>query len=191
MTSIDEQQRIRRILDGEREEYGWFVRQYSQQVLDFTSRLVTDTKDAEELAQDAFVKAFRSLATFAGQASFCTWVCRIAYHEALNHLRRRRLYTVELDDRTVVSEFCSLTSTDNLPTDHEERILLMEEAIGLLPPNERMLIHLFYYENRPLREIAYLMDVEPTALATRLHRIRKKLLTMIKAKENDERTERE
>ena len=66
---ISEQQRIKRIIDcrqaGEGKasaaEYAYFVRQYSQQVLDFTSHMVTDIADAEEVAQDAFVKAFRSL----------------------------------------------------------------------------------------------------------------------------------
>ena len=74
---------------------------------------------------------------------------------------------------------------EELSTGREERIAMMEEAIDDLPPDEGMLIHLYYYEDRPLRDIAYIMDVEPNALATRLHRIRKKLLRMIKQKENE------
>ena len=70
----------------------------------------------------------------------------------------------------------------------DARIDLLEETIGLLPPDEQQLLHLYYYEDRPLREIAYIMDVEQGALATRLHRIRKKLMTMMKQKEH-ERTE--
>ena len=54
-----ERQRISRILDGKHEEYAWFVNTYSQQVLDFTSRVMPDAEDAREVAQDAFVKAFR------------------------------------------------------------------------------------------------------------------------------------
>ena len=75
--SIDvqsERQRIGRILDGKREEYAWFVNTYSQHVFDFTSRMMPNTEDAREVAQDAFVKAFRSLASFGFQSSFCTWV---------------------------------------------------------------------------------------------------------------------
>jgi RNA polymerase sigma-70 factor (ECF subfamily) len=60
----------------------------------------------------------------------------------------------------------------------------MEEAIDDLANDEQLLIHLYYYEDRPLRDIAYIMDVEPNALATRLHRIRKKLSRMIKQKEH-------
>ena len=80
-------------------------------------------------------------------------------------------------------------SYEDLSTGREERIAIMEEAIDDLPPDEQLLLHLYYYEDQPLRDIAYIMDVEPNALATRLYRIRKKLSRMIKQKE-DERTER-
>ena len=191
---ISEQQRIRRIIDcrqaGEGKasatEYAWFVRRYSQEVLDFTSRMVTDIADAEELAQDAFIKAFRSLGSFEGQSSFLTWVCRIAYHESLNHLKRKRLYYMSIDEMPLSQDD---VEEEELTTGREERIVLMEEALDDLPPDERMLIHLYYYEDRPLREIAFIMDAEPNVLAVRLHRIRKKLLLMIKQKEN-EQTER-
>jgi RNA polymerase sigma-70 factor (ECF subfamily) len=93
--SIDaksERQRIGRILDGKREEYAWFVNTYSQHVLDFSSRMMPNAEDAREVAQDAFVKAFRSLDSFQFQSSFCTWVCRIAYHESLNRLKRQLVW---------------------------------------------------------------------------------------------------
>ena len=174
-----ERQRIGRILDGKREEYAWFVNTYSQQVLDFTSRMIPDAEDAREVAQDAFVKAFRSLASFEFHSSFCTWVCRIAYNESLNRLRRQQRHFVDIAD--IPAEELD----EELSTGREDRITLMEEAIDDLPPDERMLLHLYYYEDRPLREIAYIMDAETNALATRLHRIRKKLLQMIKQKENE------
>jgi len=174
-----ERQRIGRILGGKREEYAWFVNNYSQQVIDFTSRIMPNAEDAREVAQDAFVKAFRSLDSFGFHSSFCTWVCRIAYHEAVNRLRRQQPYYVDM------TEIPAEKVDDELSTDREERIALMEEAIDDLPPDERMLLHLYYYEDRPLRDIAYIMDAEPNTLATRLHRIRKKLLQMIKQKENE------
>lgn len=174
-----ERQRIERILNGKREEYAWFVNTYSQQVLDFTSRMIPDAEDAREVAQDAFVKAFRSLASFRFQSSFCTWVCRIAYHESLSRLRRKQIHYVDIAD-------IPATEIDKeLSTGSEERIALMEEVIGDLPPDEQLLLHQYYYEDRPLREIAYIMDVDANTLATRLHRIRKKLLKWIKQKENE------
>lgn len=176
--NIEERQRIKRILDGKREEYAWFVNTYSQQVLDFTNRMLPYAEDAKEVAQDAFVKAFRSLDAFHFQSSFCTWVCRIAYRESLNRLKRQQPHYVDIDNLPAIAD-------EELSTGREERIAMMEEAIDDLPPDEEMLIHLYYYEDRPLRDIAYIMDVETNALATRLHRIRKKLLRMIKQKENE------
>ena len=174
-----ERQRIERILNGKREEYAWFVNTYSQQVLDFTSRMMPDAEDAREVAQDAFVKAFRSLASFRFQSSFCTWVCRIAYHESLSRLRRKQIHYVDITD------IPTMEIDEELSTGSEERIALMEEVIDALPPDEQMLLHQYYYEDRPLREISYIMDVDANTLATRLHRIRKKLLKLIKQKENE------
>jgi len=175
----NERQRIERILDGKHEEYAWFVNTYSQQVLDFTSRMLPDAEDAKEVAQDAFIKAYRSLATFKIQSSFYTWVCRIAYHEALNYLKRQQPHYIGIDNLPAIEE-------EELSTGREERILLMEEAIDNLPPDERLLLHLYYYKDQPLRDIAYIMDTEPNVLATRLYRIRKKLLQMIKQKEHEQ-----
>ena len=188
--SINERQRIKRILDSlsignnksSMTEYAYFVKTYSHQVLDFTSRMVADKKDAEELSQDAFVKAYRSLASFRFQSSFCTWVCRIAYHEALDHLRRQKQHWVDIEDVQLAER---QPADEEFSTDREERIQLMEEAIDDLPPDEQMLIHLYYYKEKPLREIAYIMDANPKALATRLHRIRRKLLSTINSKEDE------
>ena len=189
--NTDEQKRIRLIagyLDaGDRKaaatEYAYFVKKYSQQVLDFTVRMVSCMADAEELAQNAFIKAFNKFEKFEQRASFLTWVSRIAYNESINHLRRRKLHYVDIDEVPIAD--CNLLD-DELSTGNEERIKLMEEAINILPPDERMLVHLYYYEDKPLNEIAYVMDVEPNALAVRLHRIRKKLLVTIKQKEYEQ-----
>lgn len=174
----EERQRIRRILAGRSDEYGYFVRTYSAQVLDFVSHMVSDAGDAEELAQDAFVRAFRSLGQFDGRSSWLTWVLRIAYHTALNHLKRQRLQWLSIDDLPLAD-----TTDGDLGTDREERIQQLDAAIDRLPADEQLLLHLYYYDDRPLRDIAYIMAAEPGLLATRLHRIRKKLLLMMKENE--------
>ena len=178
-SNVNERQRIKRILEGRSEEFAYFVNTYAQAVVDFTSRLVHSTADAEDLAQDSFVKAFHNLSSFRGQSSFQTWVCRIAYHEALNHLRHIQPQYVDIDEVPMAEAALD----EELSTGSEERIAMMEEAVGDLPAEEQLLLHLYYYEDRPLREIAYIVDAEPANLSLRLHRIRKKLLRMIKQKE--------
>lgn len=161
-----------------KEDFAQLVRQHAAAVIDFTARLLPDRREAEEVAQDAFVKAFRNLSSFRGESSLLTWVQRIAYHEAVDHLRQQRPYMVAID------EVPTLLEDEEMVMEREERILLIEEAVDRLTPDDQLLLHLFYYEDRPLRDIAYIMDVEPNTLSQRLHRIRKKLMVMIKQKEN-------
>ena len=161
-----------------KEDFAQLVRQHAAAVIDFTARLLPDRREAEEVAQDAFVKAFRNLSSFRGESSLLTWVQRIAYHKAVDHLRQQRPYMVAID------EVPTLLEDEEMVMEREECILLIEEAVDRLTPDDQLLLHLFYYEDRPLRDIAYIMDVEPNTLSQRLHRIRKKLMVMIKQKEN-------
>lgn len=163
-----------------KKEFPQLVRQHVAAVMDLAARLLPDRQEAEEVVQDAFFKAFQQLDTFRGDSSFLTWVQRIAYHEALSHLRRRQPYMVELSEIQVVSE------DEDFSTRREERILLMEEAVGHLPADDQLLLHLFYYEDQPLQEIAYIMEAEPNTLSQRLRRIRKRLMMIIKQKEDEQ-----
>ena len=104
---------------------------------------------------------------------------RIAYHEALDHLRRRQPYMVD------ISEIKAEPEDEDFSTGREERIQLMEEAVDHLPVDDQLLLHLYYYNDQPLREIAYIMDAEPNTLSQRLRRIRKRLMVMIEQKENE------
>ena len=163
-----------------KEEFAQLVRLHAAEVIDVTSHLLTERSEAEDGAQDAFVKAYRQLSSFRGESSLLTWVQRIAYREALNHLSRKRPDMVDIESLSVDDE-----TADELALDNEQRIQFLEEAIDELLPDEQLLLHLFYYKNVKLRDVAYIMDVEPNLLSARLYRIRKKLYRMIKQKENE------
>ena len=171
----DENLLIVRILDGHAEDFGYFLERYSQEAFAIVVRLVLQQEDAEELVQDAFVRAFNRLETFEGRSSFSTWICRIAYTTAVSWLRKRRMKYLSIDDRPQLSD----TEVDEA-FDDESRIEELTRAITLLKPDEQTLITLYYYDNRPLSDIAYILDAEPNTLATRLHRIRRKLYLLMK-----------
>ncbi len=171
----DEKQLIARILDGHAEDFGYFLERYSQAAFAIVARLVPQQEDAEELVQDAFVRAFSRLETFGGRSSFSTWICRIAYTTAVSWLRKRRIKYLSIDDQP------ELTAAEVDETlDDESRIDELRRAIRLLKPDEQTLITLYYYDNRPLTDIAYILDMEAGAIATRLHRIRRKLFLLMK-----------
>ena len=172
---MDERRLIVRILDGHAEDYGYFLERYGGEVFAIVSRLVPNREDAEELTQDAFVRAYSRLDSFIGRSSFSTWVCRIAYTVAVSWLRKKRIKYLSIDDHPHASD----AEVDEV-LDDESRLEDLREAISLLRPDEQMLLELFYFESRPLADIAYILDVEPGTIATRLHRIRRKLYSLMK-----------
>ena len=150
---------------------------YGPMVFRIVVRMVGQAEDAEEVYQDVFVKALTSISTFdERKASLATWLSRIAYNESVNHMRRNRMDFVLLDDNEME------TAVEDIPSDYhddEQAVLLLEQAMALLPTTEQMLLSLFYYENRSLQEIAYITDSKPTTIGSRLSRIRKKLYHLI------------
>ena len=172
---MDEQRLIARILDGHAEDYGYFLERCGGEVFAIVSRLVPNREDAEELTQDAFVRAYSRLDSFIGRSSFSTWVCRIAYTVAVSWLRKKRIKYLSIDDLPHVSD----AEVDEA-LDDESRLDDLRHAISLLKPDEQMLLELFYFESRPLADIAYILDVQPGTIATRLHRIRRKLYSLMK-----------
>lgn len=162
---------------GRQEGQSLMVSLYASRVFAMIARQVADPMDAEELTQDTFLRAFSHIGSYdACRASLSTWLCRIAYHLTIDFLRRRRPVVASIED----SEEWQTDISDEqleaeLSTGSEERIRQLEMLIDDLPPDERLLLTLHYYENRSLEECSFIIDSTPHALASRLYRIRKKL----------------
>ena len=151
-------------------------------------RQVPDVMDAQELTQDTFLRAFHRIDSYDAQkASLSTWLCRIAYHLTIDFLRRRRPQMVSIEESSAwQTDISDEQLEEELSTGREERIEKLEELMDELPGDERMLLTLYYYENRPLTEIAYITGINAKALANRLRRMRKKLyLKMINHEEGN------
>ena len=151
-------------------------------------RLIPSPEEAEEATQDTLLEAFQSLARYdARKASFHTWLMRIAYHTALKHYRQRQMSVpiVEMEQ----NRFNTIPDdeTDALLDDTStDRVALMERAIGQLKPDDQMLLSLYYFDNRPIREISSIMEHDEGYFRSRLQWIRKRLAITIKTFENDE-----
>ena len=145
-------------------------------------RLVAITENAEEVYQDVFMKVFSNIGQHdAGRASLRTWISRIAYNEAVSFLRRKRLPVVYFEDRSHEADKLSDAEVDEtLGHANAETVQLIRAALKHLPPEERALVTMFYYEERSLKEIADITESIPTTVASRLSRTRKKLCRIIK-----------
>jgi len=173
MSALTETELVEAVRQGRREGQTEMVSRYAERVFAMIARQVPDVMDAQELAQDSFMRAFSHIDSYdPHKASLSTWLCRIAYHLTLDHLRRRRPVIVAMEDNTDISDE---ELEAELNTGREERIEQLMEVIDELPDDERMLLTLYYFEDRPLTEITYITGIEPAALANRLYRTRKKL----------------
>ena len=173
MSALTETELVEAVRQGRREGQTEMVSRYAERVFPMIARQVPDMMDAQELTQDTFLRAFSHIDSYAPhKASLSTWLCRIAYHLTLDHLKRRRPVIVAMEDNTDISDE---ELEAELNTGREERIEQLMEVIDTLPDDERMLLTLYYFEDRPLAEITYITGIEPAALANRLYRTRKKL----------------
>ena len=182
MIALTEAEIVEAVRQGQREGQTELVGRYAGRVYAMIARQVSDAMDAQELTQYAFMRAFDHIESYDAQkSSLSTWLCRIAYNLTLDFLKRRRPLIVSIEDHQKEEKDISDEELEKeLSTGSEERIEQLQEVIDQLPDDERMLLTLYYYEDRPLTEIAYIMGVEAGVLANRLYRTRKKLYKKLK-----------
>lgn len=173
---------IKEILNGKTEQYEYFLDRYGQQVFVLVDRIVSCQEDAEELTQDVFLKAFQQLSSFKAESSFSTWIYRIATNLAISAVRKKRNDVLRLDD----SVFANLSDTQvdaALEDESEEQMERLQQAMNQLEADERALITLYYLEEKPLVEVAFILGITEGNAKVKLHRIRKKLYVLIKNQE--------
>jgi RNA polymerase sigma factor (sigma-70 family) len=167
---------IQRVLQGEQSLYAELVKRYQNFVFTITLRYTSSREDAEEIAQDIFVKAYRSLADFRGQSKFSTWLYTIVSTTCITFLRKKKLEIHSLDNEKVFE------AADNQDSgmqanqiEQKSKIAMVNKAITLLSPDDAKLITLFYKGEQSLEEIGTIMGLEPNTVKVRLHRARARL----------------
>ena len=173
---------IQEILDGKTARYEYFLNKYGQQVFALVVRIVACQEDAEELTQDIFLKAFQHLSDFKATSSFSTWIYRIAYNAAISAARRRTFDVLHLDD-ALLSNLSDTQVDEALEDESEEQMRRLTAAMEKLPADERAMLTLFYIEEKPLAEIAFILGITENNAKVKLHRIRRKLYILINREE--------
>lgn len=182
----DDNHYIDRILKGEVAAYASLVNKHKDMVFSIALKVLNNREDAEEIAQDTFVKAYQSLGTFERKAKFSTWLYRIVYNAAVSKTRKKRLEFVAMNESVMenYTESELIERVDHL--DGEEQRMLMERALKRLPEEDHLLVTLFYHAGHPVEEISYITGLSSSNVKVRLHRIRKKLTDEIAAMMNTE-----
>ncbi|WP_297692126.1 sigma-70 family RNA polymerase sigma factor [uncultured Eudoraea sp.] len=170
---------IKKVIRGESNAYAELVDRYKHMVYTLALKIVKNREDAEEVAQDTFIKAYSSLKYFKGDSKFSTWLYKIAYYGSLDYLKKnkRRVETTKLD----ISEEYKIASMDDALDGMEakERAEIIKHAIQELPGEDAVLITLYYFEMLSMNEISKVMGLAPNTVKVRLFRGRKRLAKIL------------
>ena len=177
MNSDSDIQLIERVLKGETAAYRALVNRHKDYAFTIAYRLLGKREEAEEAAQDAFVRAFNGLANFNREAKFTTWFYRIVLNAALTIQQKIKRPTEDLENAAILLHRSSYGkgADESNPTKQKEQRYYIELALKQLPPDDVTMITLFYLKEQSLDEIAEICGIEANTVKVKLHRARKRL----------------
>ena len=184
-TRATETELIREAQNGSRTAFDALVRQYDHAVLRLALHLTGSEQDAQDIHQEAFLKAYRYLGKFRFECSFYTWLYRIVTNLCLDHLRRRKSRREEQsivldsggDEMDLLNNLSDNRSMANPARELDRKILAekIQEALGKLTPRERMVFELKHYQGLRLRTIGEMLNTTEETAKNTLFRATKKL----------------
>lgn len=188
MTTNDNQL-IKRILDGDQAAYGQLVNAYKDLVFTLALRMLRHREEAEEAAQDAFIKAYKSLDKFKGDSKFSTWIYRVTYNTCLDSIKKNKKHinNVSIDEFTINK----IETIDNALEEmiKAEKSNLIKQCINRLPSEDSYILTLYYFEELTLEELSKIIDVSSNTLKVKLFRARKKLAVILEKHLKTEKTD--
>lgn len=167
---------IEKVLNGQTNNFSFIVEKYKDIVFSIALKVLRNREDAEEMAQESFIKAYKSLHTFKGNAKFSTWLYRITYNSCISEVRKKKLKFVSTDD-VQVSDDVEEMNFDGVP--EENRSKYIKAALEKLPEEEYTLILLFYFEEKSIEEICMITGLSESNAKVKLFRARKKLYSIL------------
>lgn len=167
---------IQQTLAGNQSAYADLVKRHQRFVFTLALRFSKSREDAEEIAQDCFVKAYRSLASFQQQSKFSTWLYSIVYTTAMTKLRKKHVETSSIHDE-INSEQLSVQIAvfDTNQAENNSRSYYLNQAIAQLLPDDAAVLTLFYKGEQSIEEISKAMGIETNAIKIKLFRARQRL----------------
>ncbi len=169
---------VLRVQQGDKSAFDLLVLKYQHRIIQLVNRFVKDPSEAQDVAQEAFVKAYRALGNFRGDSAFYTWLYRIAINTAKNYLvsrsRRHSDYEVDLNDAEQIEgarQLKGLDTPDSLLM-NDQIVEAIKEAIDGLPDEMKTAIMLREFEGMRYEEIAEAMDCPVGTVRSRIFRAR-------------------
>ncbi|WP_421945657.1 RNA polymerase sigma factor [Pedobacter sp.] len=167
---------INDVLTGNTGQYAVLVKRHQRFVFTLALRFAKNREDAEEIAQDCFVKAYKALGSFKQTAKFSTWLYTITYTTAMTFLRKKRLDTSSINDEETFLQLENHISGFSANVyEQKDSHGFLNEAIKLLLPDDAAIITMFYKGEQSLEEIAEVLNMEANTVKVKLYRARQRL----------------
>lgn len=166
---------IDKIKGGDFSACNFIVDKYKAFVFNICIRIVKNKEDAEEVAQDSFVKAFKSIDGFKHESKFSTWLYRITFNNAISKTRGKKVFNSEINES--VSESANLSHVSNglENLNRIDRKIVLKKAMEKLSEEENLLVSLYYFEENSIAEVSDITGLEVNYIKVKVHRARKKL----------------
>jgi RNA polymerase sigma-70 factor (ECF subfamily) len=173
MEELTDFQLIEEVRNGKRRAFTELMRRYQQRVYWAARRIVGTHEDADDIAQETFVKAYTALGDFRGESSFFTWLYRIAINLSLNAVRKRQLVSY-LRDNEIINRVFPSSEDPSRAVEFKETQSRLQEAIARLPEKQRAVFVMRYYDELSYEEISEVMKTSVGGLkANYFHALRK------------------
>lgn len=170
---------IEQILAGNSNAFSYIVDRHKTKAFNLAFRICGNHEEAEELAQDSFLKAYRSLTGFKMKSSFATWLYRIVYNTTISHVRIKKKGVLSLEDFPAdATDFIGNNSSEE-EAEKEYRSSIVNFALQKINEDERGLISLFYYDELNTDEISEITGISKSNIKVKLFRARQKMLEII------------
>jgi RNA polymerase sigma-70 factor (ECF subfamily) len=173
---------ISNVLEGDKQAYAQLIKRHQRFVFTLALRFSKSREDAEEIAQDCFIKAYRALHTFKQTSKFSTWLYRIVYTTSMTFLRKKRLDTQSIDDESSIIQLEGrISEFSSSEVEHKSKMVFVNLAISRLLPDDAAIITLFYQGEQSLEEIGQTLGMEANTVKVKLHRARHRLKEKIES----------
>ena len=170
---------IEQVLEGKINAFSYLVDRHKDKAYNLAFRICGNREEAEEIAQDAFIKAYRSLSNFRKKSSFSTWLFRIVYNTSISLVRSRKKGVLAIEEFPADAvDFLGINRNEEEAAE-DYRNSLINFALQKISEDDRGLITLYYYDDLDTEEISKITGINKSGIKVRLFRARKKMADII------------
>ena len=186
MDTTTDQIYIDKVLTGDTNAFAYLINKYKNMAYTISIKIVKNHEDAEEIAQDSFLKAYQKLDTFKGESKFSTWLYSIVYRNSISKIRKKNIITTDIDAFVLESHTTDLDFPQIEAIKNGEQKIYVAKAIDNLPEMDALLVTLFYLNENTIDEIVEITNLTKSNIKVKLFRARKKLFNELSLLLKDE-----